>query len=151
MSQNYVIPATYVLVTNSTGIPPVQFALGEQITSFINSSSSVSLSTNVVSNITSINLSPGIWNVSGMVVFKGAVGATKNQGSIVTTSATLGDSGNNLALTPTNPNAASDISLTIPPYRVNATSTMSVYLTAESTFSAGSISAYGSISATRVA
>jgi len=124
--------------------------IGEHIESVINSGSAVSLSTGTPTDITSISLTAGIWDLCGIVSVKGVVSGTSMKGSISLTSATHGTSGDNevenglMALT-------SPQSVMIPSYRLLLSSTTTVYLVTSATFLVGSVTAYGRISANRVA
>jgi len=151
MSHAFIIPTTTNVIINTTGIPPLPETIGEYISSYIVPGSAVSLTTNVISNVTSITLTPGIWDVSAIMDFRGSPTGTNLTGSISTTSATRGLKGNSAFICPTMPNINSDISISIPSFRINVTSTIPVYMTASGTFSAGLLSVYGRISATRVA
>jgi len=127
--------------------------IGEQIRSTV-AVNSASLSNNSAANITSISLTTGIWDVSGLVTFSGgAITGTNFAGSISLTSATRGTQADAEAEIPTPPTAASNVSVSIPSLRVVVYSSISpktVYLVGYSTYSMGSLTAGGRISATRV-
>lgn len=131
-----------------TGTPGTGF-LGEQIRSTVATGSAVALTSPTAANVTSISLTAGIWDVSGVVMFKGAVTGTATGASINTVSATVGTQGDNYITSPTVPTAL-DYGITIPSYRISLTSTTTVYLVAIEIYTVGSASAYGRISATRV-
>lgn len=143
---------------NTNTAPPAGF-IGEQIRSFVNSGSAVTMSHTVTTNITSISLTAGIWDVSGIVNYHATNTNTTNPStitSIVSTSATTGNSGDN-AVQGTMPstsgtvNTATDLAYTIPNYRVLLSSTTTYYLTAytQATVTFG-CTAWGRLSATRV-
>jgi hypothetical protein len=136
---------------NTNTAPPAGF-IGERISSSVAQGSSVNLPNATTTNITSISLTAGIWNVDALIGFRttnAGVGANFT-GSIVTTSATLGTLGDSAAATPYGPVNGSDAIIAIPGYRLTLSSTTTVYLTAVCGITSNSFSGYGRISATRV-
>lgn len=137
---------------NSTA--PAAGMIGEQIRSAIGTGSAVSLTTGTGTNVTSISLTAGIWDVSGIVMFGGgAITGTIYQASISTTSATNGTKGDNFVegTAAWSPTAAANTTLTIPSFRLSLAATTTVYLVTAAAFTVGTVVAYGRISATRVA
>jgi len=143
---------------NTNTAPPAGF-IGEQIRSAIGVGSEVTLSHTVTANVTSISLTAGIWDISGIVSYRATNTNTTNPAtisSISATSATSGTGGDN-AVNGTMPstsgtvNTAPTKSYTIPAYRVTLSGTTTYYLTAyaQATVTFG-CTAYGRISATRV-
>jgi hypothetical protein len=137
---------------NANTAPPAGF-IGEQIraTSTL-ASGSVSLVNNITTNVLSINLSAGIWDISGVVAVN-ANGATwtRYQGGISTTSATIGTQGDNFGDGPIPLNAIRDSLITIPSWRLLTTgASTTVYLVAVATVTVANGAGYGRISATRV-
>lgn len=125
--------------------------IGEQIRSFIPTGSAVSLTSGVPANITSISLTAGIWDISSVNIFSGSTTISGLfQSSISTTSATLGTVGDNMTQFPFLTLLTTAVPLTIPSYRITLTATTTVYLVAQSSFTLGSCSSFGRISATRV-
>ncbi len=127
--------------------------IGEQIRSAIAIGSAITLSNTVVANVTSISLTPGIWDVTGIVSFSGTLTGTAYSMGLGKTSASFtgvafGDNG---TTTPTSSTATSDNSLTVPVWRLPLSVTTPVYLLALADFTVGTALAYGRISATRVA
>lgn len=126
--------------------------IGEVITSSVLSGSSISLSTTIAANITSISLSAGDWDVTGVVAFNpGATTVTTYlSGGISTTSATLGSLGsyfaNPFAIATTTTDAAEPCPVT----RISIAGTTTVYLIAKAAFSTSTLNGYGSIYARRV-
>lgn len=113
----------------------------------------ISLTTNTVTEVTHIDLTQGDWEISGYVTFSGgAITGVKSQAFIGTASGSS-TTGQDLALnTNTSPftaTAAADLTLTIPPFRVNTTNSVTYYIKALSTFTVGSATAYGHIQARR--
>ncbi len=125
--------------------------LGEEVRSYLAEGSGVTLTSPNVSNVTSISLTAGIWDVSGIVMFGGGpVTGTATGASIVTTTATTGTQGDNYITSPV-VSTALDYGIVIPQYRLSLNATTTVYLTAIAIFTVGSVVAYGRISAVRVA
>lgn len=121
--------------------------------SFIPIGSSVALTTATNANITSISLSAGTWLVSGIAQFTGNPTATGEQrASISATSVTHGSLGDNSAEVGFNTAdfLVADSLITIPSYILTLGGTTTVYLVASGIFSAGSLSAYGRISAAKI-
>lgn len=137
--------------TSSTA--PSTGMLGEQIRASVATASAITLTTSTPANVTSISLTPGIWDVSAIGSFNGAVTGTNFSVSISTVSATVGTPGDNAVNTPTAPTADADYSLSIPAYRITVASntTTTCYLVVSAVFTLGTCKAYGRISATRVA
>ncbi len=121
--------------------------IGEQIRSAIASGSPVTLTTATPTNITSISLTAGIWDISGIGIITNSGATTLHQLSVNTTSATIGTLGDNACYDNTLNNFCT---LSIPAWRQTFTTTTPVYLVAQDTFSTGAGAAYGRISATRV-
>ena len=133
---------------NTNTAPPAGF-IGENIVSTV-IPTTVTLSTSVIANVTSINLTAGIWDLTGQVAFNGNVTGTAFVGSIVTTTATRGTDGDNEVETGTAPTYDANSCVTIPTVRLTLSSTTTVYLTADAAFTAGTCKVGGKISATRV-
>lgn len=126
--------------------------------------SAVSLTTATAANITSIVLTPGDWDVEGMIAFVPAAttSITQFNASLSTTSATLASNApststaTNIGPFATNvtnhaayvPTAEVDHQTTRVRFSVSAQTT--VYLVAEAAFTVSTMTAYGSISARRV-
>ena len=132
---------------NTNTVPPAGF-IGEQITA---NASAVSLSNSTPANITSISLTAGIWDVTGMCDFAGAITGTSFRLGINTVSATMpGTGGVNQVSTPTAPTASSNSGLTVCPQRATLSGTTIYYLVAQANYTVGSASVSGIITATRV-
>lgn len=124
--------------------------LGEQIRSAVAVGSPITLSNNTAANITSISLTAGIWDISGVIGLNGTITGTAFVGSVNTVSATLGTDGDNSVQSPTSPNANVNSNLVIPAWRVTISTTTIAYLVVFCSFTVGTLVAYGRISATRV-
>lgn len=121
--------------------------------SAIASGSAISLTTATNANVTSISLAAGKWEVSGIVQLGGSPTVSgAQQASISTTSATHGTLGDNSVQTVwlTTAFSVGNLPITIPSYILTLGSTTTVYLVASGIFSAGSMTAYGRISAVRL-
>jgi hypothetical protein len=135
------------------GNAPSTGFVGELIESTVAQASAVTLTTNSTTNVTSISLSAGIWNVSCLTMFEAATAlvGTVSGCSITTSSASNGTIGNNYIKFPSVAvNSSTDLGLSIPTYRLTLSSTTTVYQTATALFSSGTYKAYGRLSATRV-
>lgn len=129
-------------------------SVGEYVSSTVATGSSVSLTTNTTANITSISLTPGDWDVTGVVdfTFGATTSYTNLQGGVSTTSATIGgqDSYFDFETAATVPTATKDPAFTVPTVRLTLTSTTTVYLVAQATFTVSTLKAYGTLRARRV-
>lgn len=125
--------------------------IGETISSLLPRASATSLSNNTAKTVTSIDLTPGIWNISCVQGIIGALTGTNYQTSISTTTNTLsGVFADSQVSTPTMPTGASDLYLTIPNYHVVITANTTYFLVAFALFTVGTATVFGRISATRV-
>jgi len=121
------------------------------VSSLIASGSPVALTTATSANITSISLTAGDWDVQGNINFAGASATyTGASAGISTTSVTVPTDGTEVfsgaqftVLTATD-------GVSVPRKRINVTSTTTVYLIGRASFSAGTVGAYGSITARRI-
>lgn len=134
---------------NTNTAPPAGF-IGEQIRSAVASGSAVSLSNNVTANITTISLTAGVWDISGTSQTTCTSTASSQNLSIVTTTASVGTPGDNVAFITATTTTSVNVNLCVPAWRLLLSGTTTVYLTATAAFSAGTASVYGRISATRV-
>lgn len=133
---------------STSGSAPSAGVIGQQLTATGNITP---ITTNTPTNIASISLTAGIWDVSGMGVFYGTITGTKFILGIGSGSATLpGSDGINQVTKPTPPTAASDAGLTVCPQRVTISGTTTYYLVAQGTFTVGTLGFQGIITATRV-
>jgi hypothetical protein len=125
--------------------------VGEYTSSLVALGSAVSLTTATAANVTTISLTAGDWDVEANVNFNDAAATvTVTTAGISTTTATLPTDGSEaysgvLLVTGT----AKD-SITLPRKRISISGTTTVYLVASQTFSLGTASAYGAITARRV-
>jgi hypothetical protein len=124
-----------------------------EIISANNIATGVSLSTGATSNIVSISLTAGDWDVWGNLVFSpgGATTYTNFSGSITTSSGTISnpsisDSSISLSATFT---AATTQYFALSPCRISIASTTTVYLTAQSTFGVSTLKGAAVLTARR--
>jgi hypothetical protein len=144
------INATQVM-GNTTGAAPAAGFLGEQIRSYV---SAQSIITATPTNVTSISLTPGVWDISanfsannggtGVITFAAAAATT---GSATFTGANLGDNYAEYSST----NATNFfIFVEIPAFRALVTTTTLYNLVGEMTAASGTLTVSARISATRV-
>lgn len=130
---------------------PAAGMLGETQSSAIATGSAVSVSNNTSTDITNISLTPGVWDISSVLAFgNGPITGTQFGGGPSSTSATLGNDGDNATYTPVNPTAATSVYTVVPSWRLQVTANTTVYLVAFALYSVGTLKVYGRISATRV-
>jgi hypothetical protein len=115
---------------------------------------SVSMTTSTVTNITQVTLTPGDWNVSGVVSLNctGSVGITNGFGGVTTTSATTPPFGQYAQISSTEVSSVGYLSLVLPTpiVRFNVSSTTIVYLAGFQTCTSGTLTGGGTILARRV-
>lgn len=129
--------------------------IGEYVSSEVLVGSAVALSTGVASNITSISLTAGDWDLHGVVVLNPAGTTTVSApliGWISTTSASLPTYPNKGAVVGTNFSYAtgSPQALPVGNMRLSLAATTTVYLSIYAVFGVSTCSAYGFIGARRV-
>lgn len=136
----------------NTDTAPAAGFIGEELRDFLDSGSAIALTTLTSTNIASISLTAGVWDVSAVAGFNGT--PTVNlafAASISQVSATGGTDGDNTVKSSVGPNVGSNHCLTIPPYRIRVSGTTPVYLVLLAVFDVGACNGYGRISAVRVA
>jgi hypothetical protein len=126
--------------------------IGEYISASVAAGSAVPLTNNVPANVTSMSLTAGDWDVWGNITFAPAGGTVTTGlfGSINTTSAAfpvLPGTGAYVGLTVSQTGGGG--TLPVGQTRVSLAATTTVFLVAQSGFSAGTSSAYGFIGARR--
>lgn len=147
------------LTGTSTNDNALSGIVGEFITSNIPVGSAVSLTNNIVTNVTSISLTAGDWDIEGSIDFA-LVGVTATQlvcGASLTSATLPTQSGGgglgtdawvNLPLTLAG--VTSTIVSNFPSTRVSINATTTVFLIAQIGFSLGTVTGYGSIRARRI-
>lgn len=134
------------------GVTTVSNATAGNVGEYVKSTASgVSLTSATATNITSISLTAGDWDVSGVACIGGALTVNFSfDMAISTTSATLGTEGDTDVETSAAPTVNADSCQTIPAVRINVSSTTTVYLVVQVGFGAGTATGRGRISARRV-
>lgn len=128
--------------------------IGEIIESSVGAGVAVALTTGLPSNVTSIVLTPGDWDIFGTILYQMGAGCTLTSVTSACSNTTLdfapADSAINLFGISWAENG-NDPSFSLPqrPEQVADGATKTVYLTARSTFSGGTCKAYGFIRARR--
>jgi hypothetical protein len=128
--------------------------IGEHVASAVAQAAGVTCTTAVALNVTSISLTAGDWDVSGIIGFwgnGGSVTGTNFSGSIHDVSATLSSLlGERVVENAIAPTVNFNVYDPIPPTRFSLASTTTIYLVARATFTVGTCKAFGSIAARRV-
>lgn len=125
--------------------------IGEYISSFVAPGSAVSLTNAGVHNITTIALTAGDWDLTGLITFnEGSATVTERLAGITGTSATIsldGTEGYNGYQTTT---LTTKNTVTLSRQRASLSGSLTIYICAKATFSAGTVTASGFITARRV-
>lgn len=126
--------------------------VGEYVSSTVAAVSS-GLSSNTATNATTISLTAGDWDVSGLIAFNyaGTTVPTIYYAAISSTSATLPGLSSGLAIyfSYTSP-AGSAFAAVVPTVRLNLTTTTTIYLVGSSTFTISTAGIGGTIRARRI-
>lgn len=135
-------------VVVSFGAPEV----GEYITNVLTAANAVALTTATTANITNISLTPGDWDVTGVVGFDAAATTTSTymQGGVSTTSATLGALGTYFSNPFAVATTAEDAIEVCPTVRLSLATTTTVYLVGKAGFAISTMTGFGHIRATRI-
>lgn len=120
--------------------------VGEYMSATVASGAPVSLVSLTAKTITSISLTAGDWDVYGNVGFIVGGTCTVQEGGISLTTNVL--SGDNIFVISNSGNCLSN-NQSVPPLRVNVSTTTTVYLVALVNFSTSTVTAYGTIQARR--
>lgn len=125
--------------------------VGEYTNKLVSSSAAISISTAAAANVTNMTLAAGDWEVSGHVSFALA-GATTTAFSagINTTSATLPTDGSECYSAIVTTVLTDTETITVDRKRINVNTSTTVYLIAKSTFSVGTETVFGSLTARRI-
>jgi hypothetical protein len=130
--------------------------IGEYVKAEVASGAAIALTTATPANVTSISLTPGDWDVyfEPNFAFPAATSYTALIASISTIGATIdSSSGENyasMASAPNVPGASTNISVRVGPRRMSLAATTAVYGVVTQTFTAGTLSAWGTLRARRV-
>lgn len=140
------------IVGDTTGGSAAAGIVGEYVSATVSVGSAVSLSNNVTANVTSMSLSAGDWDVGGLVSFSPGAGTAMTGvfAAISTISATfLPTPGGGIAQVNPGGTVGWVNTLVTGQVRIDVSTTTTVYLVAEASFSGGTLAAYGFISARR--
>lgn len=126
--------------------------IGEYISATLASGSAVSLTTGTVANVTSISLTAGDWDVTGVIdTVQAATPSLFFIGGVSTTSATFGAQDTSVgAIGNENLIAGVDFAFAAPVVRFSLASTTTVYLVVKLVTTATGTTAYGTIRARRM-
>jgi len=128
-------------------------AVGEYVTATVATGSAVTLTTAIVSNVTSISLTAGDWDVDGVVDYNAGAttSITQLQQGTSSTTAALGaqDTYTSEAFAAMVPGAL-PLGYWAPTTRISLASTTTIYLVAKASFTVSTLAAYGTIRARRV-
>jgi hypothetical protein len=142
-------PSTGGIIGTTTNNSASAGIVGQFVNSIILSGSAVSLSSGTPKDLTSISLTAGDWDVMGNISFiTNASTPVAYVGWLNLTSATQPDAALITFLTTTS--FFNSDSIPVPALRVSITTTTTVYISASSTFSGGSLTMCGQIQARRV-
>ena len=143
--------ATAGVAVKGTSASPIGNAaagyVGEVITSTVVSGSAVSLTDNTPKTVTSISLTAGDWDVSGVVATTFSVGGTTLIGGSSLTNNNNGAEDANVSIVGTFGVGA--VSFAFPTIRINVATTTTVYLVVRSAFASGTGGGWGRITARR--
>lgn len=133
---------------------PTAGTLGEELSAELVAGSKVSLVTNTPKTIISLELTPGDWDLYGVVTFVAAAttSITRLSQSISTTTNTHGNNKQRKQQTTAAvvPGATNTPIADTPTVRVNIAANTTYYLIAEATFTVDTLQAYGYLRARRV-
>jgi hypothetical protein len=150
------ISSTVGIAGVTSGAAAAAGYVGQPLSSLIPSGSAVSLTTATPKNVTSITLTAGDWDVSGSVTYVASTASASVssiwESGIGTATAALPTDGTEqffgvMAVIAT---TSFNTSLAITRKIVNVSVSTPIYLVAEATFTAGTVTAYGNITARRV-
>lgn len=143
------------IVGATSGAAAAAGSQGEVISAIKAVGSPVSLTTATAANVTSVALTAGDWDVEANVNFIGTSATTAAGGAftvgISTTTATLPTDGSEVQLgVPAVTTTSFKDGISVSRKTITVSTTTTVYLVALGTFSAGTLGAYGAITARRV-
>jgi hypothetical protein len=127
--------------------------VGEYSTATVASTAAIALTTATTATVTSMSLTAGDWDVTGVVDFMFAAGTnyTNLKYGIGTSAAFTGqDTFGDYETAGTIPTNARDMAWSIPTSRISASTTITAFLLAEAVFTASTTKAYGTIRARRM-
>lgn len=151
VSGSYPNPSVVQVTGTTAGGNATAGKVGEYISSTVALASAVTLSTSTASNVTSISLTAGDWDVEGSVAYVSTLATVSGKVSgINTTSATVPNDGTEVPSGLITTLITGNDGTALPRKRINVTTTTTVYLVAQCTFTVGGVKSYGVINARRV-
>lgn len=126
--------------------------VGSVLSSSIATGSAVALTTATAANVTSVTLTPGVWSINGVIIFKPA-SATSSvfEGTIGTVTATMSTTVPQFtSFTYAAVTSSALLTQQMPTQTVTITTNTTYFLVAKQTFSAGTSAAYGDLRAVRI-
>lgn len=125
--------------------------VGEYASSLVAVGSAITMTTTVTSNITSISLTAGDWDVEGNVNFtEGAITISQRTAGLTSTSATIPTDGSQAYNGYQTVGTTQINSIALTRKRFSLSGTTTIYLVANADFSGGTCAGFGSITARRV-
>lgn len=125
--------------------------VGEFVQALLDAASAVTLANNTVSNVLSISLTAGDWDVDGSLNFSSTVATvTGGAAGITATSATLPTDGSEVCDGVLSSLLTSASGVTMPRKRISIATTTTIYAVGRKTFAVGAVKAYGCMSARRI-
>lgn len=124
--------------------------VGEFMTSYIANASGVSISSSTPTNMTSLSLTAGDWDVWGNIAFTNGTTATNLFAWISTTSATIPESSLRGGINEASGTIQPDTNINAPTVRISISSTTTVYISGYCQIVSGSWAMAGTLSARRV-
>lgn len=139
------------LVGTATNNSAAAGNIGEYVSSFIAVGSAVSLTTATAATVTSISLTAGDWDITGLASFnEGSATVTSRSAGMTGTAANIQTDGSEGYLGTTTVALSALNTITLARQRASLSGTTTIYLSAKATFSAGTVGAFGFITARRV-
>lgn len=143
------------LLGNALGESALTGEIGEVESDNRTPANALTLTSNTVASLASLTLTPGRWQVSGQVVFGGtSISATVLGASIADSASAFKAQDaryfSRMSIPISSLTGTELDTRTIPGFAVTVTADTPVYLNARATFSAGTLTAYGRIQATRI-
>ncbi len=124
--------------------------VGEYVMSAMAFGSAQALSTGTALNLFTLSLTAGDWDVEANVNFSfSAATSTDHSCGINTTSLTIPSDGTGISSGVQTTTATVVDAITLPRKRISISATTNVYVVAKATFTVGSVSVYGGVSARR--
>lgn len=125
--------------------------IGEYTNKLVTSAAAISLTTATAANVTNMTIAAGDWEIEAHVNFAlTAATATAFSAGINTTSATLPVDGSECYSAIITTLLSDTDTITLDRKRINVNATTTIYLVAKSTFSAGTETVYGALTARRI-